>query len=305
MLEIIIIWRLTKYIGTLATQKGLKKLGYQIMAVILWISGEIVGGFLGGIVFKSIDSFWLNYATALVGAILGSSIAFLIMKILPNQELPDQNVIATSQEKSSGTRKFARSAWIPAFVILCSTSFCLCAGAIDAIKISDKARVQQYVGKPTPIPDKMYVELRTAALHRTASELKLNVDPNSNQPYGVIMDWNVGQATSTIVSFATGDASMYYSTGGGWLNGYAFDKVNSASKQFVTVAGDYVEKLNKVTTFPLPPVGYMRFYIITPQGVYGSGDIDSDTLAKDNINFSSLNDAAQYLIHEISLVPQK
>lgn len=306
MLEIIIVWRLTKYIGILATQKGLKKLGYQIMAVALWISGEIIGGFLSGIIFKSIDSFWLDYGMALLGAILGSGVAFLIMRILPNQELTsDQNVIENSQEKTSGSRKFARSAWIPALVILCSTSFCLCAGAIDAIKIADKARVQQYVGKPTPIPDKMYVELRTAALHRKASELKLDVDPNGNQPYGVIMDWNIGQATSTIVSFATGDASMYYSTGGGWLGGYGVEKVNSASKQFVIAAGEYVEKLKKVSEYPMPPVGYVRFYIITPQGVYGSGDVDSDTLTKDGIDFSTLNDAAQYLIYEISLVPQK
>ena len=55
----------------------------------------------------------------------------------------------------------------------------------------------------------------------------------------------------------------------------------------------------------MPPVGFMRFYIITPQGVYGSGDVDSDKLIKDDIDFSVLNDAVQYLIFEISQVPQK
>jgi hypothetical protein len=208
------------------------------------------------------------------------------------------------QDEISNTKKSSRKIW---FIIsgIVVAILCLCGGVIAAIRISSNLREQQYVGKPTPIPDEMYVKLRTAALHRTAAELKLNVDPNSNLPYGVIMDWNIGQATSTIVSFSTGDASMYYSTGGGWLGGYSVENVNSASKKFVIAAGEYVGKLNKVSEYPMPPVGFMRFYIITPQGVYGSGDVDSDKLIKDGVNFSSLNDAAQYLIHEISLVPQK
>jgi len=207
-------------------------------------------------------------------------------------------------DEISKAKNPSQKIWLSVFGIVLIV-LCLCGGVIGAIRISANSREQQYVGKPTPIPDRAYVELRTAALHRTASELKLDVDVNSNQPYGVIMDWNVGQATSTIVSFATGDASMYYSTGGGWLNGYAMQKVNSASKKFVNTAGEYVGKLNKVSEYPMPPVGFMRFYIITPQGIYDSGDVDSHKLMKNGIDFSSLNDAAQYLIFEISQVPQK
>jgi hypothetical protein len=48
MIEIIVIWRLIVYIGRLAEQKGLKKLGYQLMAVLLWLCGEISGGIVGG-----------------------------------------------------------------------------------------------------------------------------------------------------------------------------------------------------------------------------------------------------------------
>lgn len=208
------------------------------------------------------------------------------------------------QDEISNSKKQSRKNW---FIIsgITVAILCLCSGVIATIRISYGLREQQYVGIPTPIPDQMYVKLRTAAFHRTASELGLDVDPNSNQPYGVILDWNVGQATSTIVSFSTGDASMYYSTGGGWLGGYGVEKVNSASKKFVIAAGEYVDKLNKVSEYPMPPVGFMRFYVITPQGVYSSGDVDSDKLTKDGVDFSSLNDAAQYLVHEISLVPQK
>ena len=208
------------------------------------------------------------------------------------------------QEQNLNPQKAKPKYWI---IIVCiiTAIICLCVAGIGAFNLYSDLQQNQYVGKPTPIPDQMYVELRTAALHRKESELGLDVEPNSNQPYGIVMDCNIGQATSTIVSFATGDASMYYSTGGGWLGGFGVEKVSSASKEFVIVAGEYVDKLNKVSDYPMPPVGFMRFYIITPQGVYGSGDIDNDKLMKDGVDFSALNDAAQYLIFEISQVPQK
>ena len=208
------------------------------------------------------------------------------------------------QEQNRNSQKSKPKIWVIVIGIIFAI-VCLCATGIGVINIYSDIQQNQYVGKPTPIPDQMYVELRTAAINRKASELGLDVDPNSNKPYGIIMDWNVGQATSTIVSFATGDASMYYSTGGGWLGGSGVEEVNSASKQFVIAAGEYVGKLNKVSEYPMPPVGFVRFYIITPQGVYGSGDVDSDKLMKDGVDFSSLDDAAQYLIFEISRVPQK
>ena len=217
---------------------------------------------------------------------------------------PRRMYLKMQQEQILNSQKPKSKIWIIIIGII-SAFICLCVGAIIAFRLQTDLRQRQYVGQPTPIPDKVYVELRTSALNRKPSELDLDVDPNSNQPYGVIMDWNVGQATSTLVSFATGDASLYYSTGGGWLGGIAIEKVNSASVQFVTTADGFVDKLNTVTTFPMPPVGYVRFYIITPQGVYDSGNVDSDTLIKDGIDFSSLSDAAQYVIFEISRVPQK
>ena len=150
-----------------------------------------------------------------------------------------------------------------------------------------------------------YVALRTAAINRKPGEIGLEVDPGSNQPYGIVMDWNVGKATATLTSFATGDASMYYSTGGGYIGGITVDKIHAAAIRLVNTSGDYVAKLNKVTTFPMPAVGHVRFYIITPQGVYGSEDIDEQTMNMDGVDFNSLDEAAQEVISEIRLIIQK
>ncbi len=87
MIEIIVIWRLAVYIGKIAAQKGLKKPRYQVMAILLWICGELLGSVLGNIIFGKSGSFWLIYGMALIGAIAGTGIAFLIMKFLPNQHV--------------------------------------------------------------------------------------------------------------------------------------------------------------------------------------------------------------------------
>jgi hypothetical protein len=207
-------------------------------------------------------------------------------------------------EQNLNSQKPKRKLWIIMIGIVLAI-LCLCGGIIGTIRISSELQEQQYVGKPTPIPDQMYVDLRTAALNRKPSELGLVLDSDSNRPFGVIMDWNIGQATSTLVSFETGDASLYYSTGGGWIGGYSVETIRNASIQFVMVAEGFVDESNLVNTYPMPPVGYTRFYIITPQGVYDSGDIDSDSLIKDGVDFSSLDNAAQYVIFLISQQPQQ
>lgn len=142
MLEIIIIWRLAVNIGNSAEQKGLKKIGYQIMAVLLWLCGEFLGGILGYAFWGSESSFWLRYAMALAGAIAGAAIAFLVMRFIPKQEIaPNQNDSVASKE-TSPVKKFGRSNWVPAIVVLLAV-ICLCAGFGVAFIAQMRSMVQQ------------------------------------------------------------------------------------------------------------------------------------------------------------------
>ena len=125
MLEIIILWRLAVYIGRSAAQKGLKKTRYQIMAVLLWICGELLGALLGEVIFGSQDSFWFIYIPALIGAITGAGLAFLIMKLLPDQIASADPLGLVNPQEVSTAQKFGRSIWIPGTVIVLAVS-CLC-----------------------------------------------------------------------------------------------------------------------------------------------------------------------------------
>lgn len=131
MIELIVIWKLATGIGNIASQKGLKKLGYQIMAVILWLCGEIFGAILGGTVLGTNGSFWLNYLFALVGAAIGAGITFLVMYLLPNPATVSPNDTAFEQE-ITGVQKFGRSGCVPILVIVLAI-FCVGLGFVGGV----------------------------------------------------------------------------------------------------------------------------------------------------------------------------
>lgn len=93
MLEIIIIIFLVRHIGELVRSKGRKAVWFQVLAVCLWIGGEITGGIIGGIVGALTNSgMLLAYVFALVGAAAGAGISILIARSLSAQtyDVPPQ-----------------------------------------------------------------------------------------------------------------------------------------------------------------------------------------------------------------------
>ncbi len=153
-------------------------------------------------------------------------------------------------------------------------------------------------------PDEMYTRLRNMALETDPAKMGIAVDPNGQEPYGVIMDMGLSNGVATLVSFSTGDTSLYYSTGGGMLGGGGHQTVANASKRLVSLAGNYTSKMQKTITFPLPARDKVRFYVRTPQGVL-TAEVDQQDLSKSSNDFSALYAAAQDVITQFRLVSQK
>ncbi len=193
------------------------------------------------------------------------------------------------------SKKPFRQIWLILFGIVLSALF------VASGCLSNSPYLHEKQDSSEPTPSIVYLSFRDALFQIKASELGLTIDQNSNQPYGVIMDWNVESEITTVVSYENGNASLFYSTNDGLLNVGNVEAISSVSRQLVTVAKDYVDKFDKVNKYPLPPVGYMRFYLLTPKGIYSSGDVDSHSLVKNGVSLSSLNDAAQDLILQLSL----
>lgn len=79
-------------------------------------------------------------------------------------------------------------------------------------------------------------------------------------------------ATTTIVSYTTGDASMYLSFGSGILGGIRYEQVNTAAKQFVNVAQQYINKALKTENTDLPLTNQVKFYLLTNKGKFVAQD---------------------------------
>jgi hypothetical protein len=110
--------------------------------------------------------------------------------------------------------------------------------------------------------------LRNMAFSATPDQLGLSLPTDKTVVYGVIMDWEMGGATATTVSYQTGDASLYLSSGGGVIGGGQHENVNSAAKQFVSLAQTFLDKTTKTETTPLPATDEVKFYLLTNKGVF-------------------------------------
>ncbi len=114
----------------------------------------------------------------------------------------------------------------------------------------------------------VYEEMRNMALNITAEQLELPMPGDATIVYGVVMDWELGDGISTTACYATGDASMYLSTGGGVIGGGKHQNVNAAAKKLVASAQKLLDKTVKTGQTPLPGTDEVHFYFITNKGIF-------------------------------------
>jgi hypothetical protein len=82
------------------------------------------------------------------------------------------------------------------------------------------------------------------------------------------MDWDLPEGTVTLISFVSGDASLYLSSGGGVIGGVGHDNVKQAAIAFIYKAEKYLSKTTKTETTPLPDKDGVRFYLLTNKGKF-------------------------------------
>lgn len=114
--------------------------------------------------------------------------------------------------------------------------------------------------------DNHYQDLRSMALNVTTEQLQLSIPGEQTKVFGVVMDWDLGEGIATFISFETGDASMYLSSGGGMIGGSRHEKVSRAAKSCVSEAQKYLANTIQFETTPLPDKDCVRFYLLTNKG---------------------------------------
>jgi hypothetical protein len=118
----------------------------------------------------------------------------------------------------------------------------------------------------------LYTSLRERALHTTIDDLGIRIalTDQAREPvvYGVVMEMAIDGETATLAAFITGDASLYLSTGGGWIGGIGQEQVATAARAFIEAAqaADFNNR-PAVTVFPRPAPGQVHFFLLTSGGV--------------------------------------
>ena len=107
--------------------------------------------------------------------------------------------------------------------------------------------------KPDPA---IYVTLRTNALQAPLP------DTADDSVRIVLMDWHVASGTSSALAAADGTASIYLSTGGGFLGaGQKSTTVRALALQAVELARVLAPRCQTTETIELPPKGTVFFYL--------------------------------------------
>jgi len=171
-------------------------------------------------------------------------------------------------------------------------------------KIQGKEKVNQEDNvKKTKVKDNPYPGLRNQAINVTPEQLQLQLD-NDNDIYGLVMDWNMGDAIVTVVSFKTGDASVYLSTGQAFIGGYAHETVINAAKQFVAEGEKYLPKATKTDNTEPTNENKVDFYFLTKSGKYYIED-DFGKIENETSDLFGLFESANQVITEYRLITDK
>jgi len=155
-----------------------------------------------------------------------------------------------------------------------------------------------------PADPKVYVDLRNMMLH--GSRAKFNLPPAStpNEPYGVLMDWGIGSGTASVVAVADGTASVYLSSGGGFIGGSeSHESLRAAAKRTVKLASEVQPLMHVTTTYPLPQRGHVTFYVLTDAGVFTATASEED-MKTHRSPLHKLGDSAQAIITEYRMMQQ-
>jgi hypothetical protein len=179
-----------------------------------------------------------------------------------------------------------------AFVLYFRRQQGLKSGAISAARKGEKET-----------PEEAYMRLRYQALTTIAARLGLPGELKPNDPYGVVMEMGIPKSVVTLAAFADGDARLYYKTGGGMVGGISHESVRKAAHEFVDLSRKVLGRMTKVTEYPLPGPDRVRFYVLTPRGVF-STETDRQRLGETASDLSTLFRSGQEVVSQMREVQE-
>jgi hypothetical protein len=152
-----------------------------------------------------------------------------------------------------------------------------------------------------PPPEEIYQGIREMTLGGSRDKFSI---PRSGHPvWGVMMETGMPDATMTVIAIADGNASIYFSSGGGIRGGKHHASIRAAAVRLVNLAAEYAPAAKATTVYPRPEPGQVTFYLLTDQGVLAASASEKD-LEKKRLPLAKLFDAGQDVITQYRLVSE-
>src|SRR5215472_3411031 len=156
----------------------------------------------------------------------------------------------------------------------------------------------------TSADPKVYVDLRNMVLQGSRAKFGLPPASKPTEPYGVLMDWGIGSSTATVVAVADGTASVYLSSGGGFIGGsQSHESLRAAAKRTVKLSSEVQPLMHVTTTYPLPQRGHVTFYVLTDAGVFTATASEED-MKTHRSPLHKLGDSHQAITTEYRMMQQ-
>jgi hypothetical protein len=159
----------------------------------------------------------------------------------------------------------------------------------------------QKPGESKSSPEDIYQGLRNLAFQNSRAKLGLPQPTKPTQPWGAIMDWGVTNGTATVVAYSDGSASVYLSSGGGYLGGFSHESIRTAAQKMIAMAAESQSQTHATTVHPLPQRGQVIFYLLTDQGLF-TANASQEELSSHRHPLSKLGDAAQDVITQYRII---
>src|SRR5689334_20341834 len=146
-----------------------------------------------------------------------------------------------------------------------------------------------------------YLGFRKLALSSAGSEEAESSKTGPNEPRAVLMDMAPTRRTSTIAAYADGTASIYISSGGGYLGGSeSYKSIRVAGLQMIAAGHKFQPRMQLTKQFPLPAKGEVVFYVVMSGGVYTARAPQTE-LDQRTHQFTELYAAGQEIITQYRL----
>jgi hypothetical protein len=178
-------------------------------------------------------------------------------------------------------------------------------GLFYAVKYGNKAKkdIAEYQQTEKQAEQNPYSDMRKMAFSATSEQLGLT-GIDKNDVYGIISEMDMDGATATVVTFSTGDTSLYLSTGGGFIGAGQHESVQKVVKKYVENGQKYTAKATKIDKAELPESGMTNFNFLTENGIYFISKSLSE-LESGKSEFSNLFAELNEVISQIRLKSEK